>query len=75
MCLGFFIATGSFFLGQGSKIFPSLFRDSPWLFIPAFLPLLLLVFWLVRVRFTDVYKRMFIPRGRQVLPSTTVGPG
>jgi uncharacterized membrane protein len=73
MCLGFFIATGSFFLGQGSKMFPSVFHDSPLLFIPAFLPLLLLVFWLVRVRFTDAYKRMFVPRGREVLQSPTIG--
>lgn len=75
MCLGFFIATGSFFLGQGSKIFPSVFHDSPLLFIPAFLPLLLMIFWLVRVRVTNAYKRMFVPRGGEVLPSTTMGPG
>jgi hypothetical protein len=49
MCLGLFIATGSFFLGQGSKIFPSLLRQSPLLIIPAVLPLLLLVFWVFRV--------------------------
>jgi uncharacterized membrane protein len=61
MCLGLFIATGSFFLGQGSKIFPSLFKDSPLLFIPAFLPLLFLLFWVVRLRFTNVYKKMFLP--------------
>jgi len=61
MCLGLFIATGSFFLGQGSKIFPSLFRDSPLLIIPAVLPLVLLIFWLVRVRFTNAYKRMSMP--------------
>jgi hypothetical protein len=62
MCFGLFIATGSFFLGQGSKIFPSLFRQSPLLLIPAFLPLLLLIFWVFRVRFTSAYKRMFVPR-------------
>jgi hypothetical protein len=61
MCLGFFIATGSFFLGQGSKIFPSVFRQSAWMMIPAFFPLLLLIFWVLRVRFTDAYKRMFLP--------------
>ena len=61
MCFGLFIATGSFFLGQGSKMFPSVFHDSPLLFIPAFLPLLLLVFWVFRVRFTSAYKKMFVP--------------
>jgi uncharacterized membrane protein len=57
MCLGFFIATGSFFLGQGSKIFPSVFRQSNWLLIPAFLPLLLLVFWVFRVRFAKAFNK------------------
>jgi uncharacterized membrane protein len=57
MCLGFFIATGSFFLGQGSKIFPSVFRQSSWLLIPAFLPLLLLVFWVFRVRFAKAFHK------------------
>jgi len=61
MCLGFFIATGSFFLGQGSKMFPSVLHQSNWLFIPAFLPLLVLLIWLFRMRFTNVYKRMFLP--------------
>jgi hypothetical protein len=60
MCLGFFIATGSFFMGQGSKIFPSVFRQSAWMMIPAFFPLVLLIFWVLRVRFTDAYKRMFM---------------
>lgn len=61
MCFGLFIATGSFFLGQGSKIFGSFWRQSPLLIIPAVLPLFLLVFWLFRVRFTNAYKRMFPP--------------
>jgi uncharacterized membrane protein len=61
MCFGLFIATGSFFLGQGSKIFPSIFRQSPLMLVPAFLPLLLLIFWVFRVRFTNAYKRMFVP--------------
>lgn len=29
--------------------------------IPAFFPLLLLIFWVLRVRFTDAYKRMLMP--------------
>ena len=62
MCLGFFIATGSFFLGQGSKIFPGIFRQSGWVWIPAFLPLFLLVFWLIRVRFSNASKGVFLSR-------------
>jgi uncharacterized membrane protein len=66
MCFGLFIATGSFFLGQGSKVFPAFVLKSNALFVPAVLPLLLLIFWLIRVRFTNAYKRMPMPRGGDV---------
>jgi hypothetical protein len=66
MCFGLFIATGSFFLGQGAKVFPAFVLKSNVLFIPAILPLLLLIFWLLRVRFTSAYKRMLMPREADV---------
>jgi len=71
MCFGLFIATGSFFLGQGNKVFPSLIAQSNVLFVPALLPLLLLIFWLFRVRFRNAYQRKPIMRGGDVysLPS------
>jgi hypothetical protein len=62
MCFGLFIATGSFFLGQGSKVFPAFILETNILFVPAILPLILLIFWLFRVRFTSAYKRMSMPR-------------
>ena len=61
MCFGWFIATGSFFLGQ-QQVFPAWLRGSPVLLVPALLPLVLLIFWLIRVRFTSVYKKMSMPR-------------
>ena len=61
MCFGWFIATGSFFLGQ-QQVFPAWLRGSPALLVPALLPLVLLIFWMIRVRFTGVYKRMLTPR-------------
>lgn len=64
MCFGWFIATGSFFLGQ-QQVFPAWLRGSPALLLPALLPLLLLIFWLIRVRFTSAYKRMSMPRGTE----------
>src|SRR6202047_3091538 len=75
MCFGFFIATGSFFLGQ-QQVFPAWLRGSSVLFIPALLPLVLLIFWLFRVRFTNAYKRMSMPRGADVysLPRPTREP-
>ena len=50
MCFGLFVATGSFFLGQ-AKVFPEALRIFPLLAIPALLPLVLMLYWLVRVRF------------------------
>ena len=44
------IASGSFFLGQ-QRVMPAAMRGSPWLFVPVLVPLLLMVFWLIRVRF------------------------
>jgi hypothetical protein len=57
MCFGLFIATGSFFLGQGSKVFPASWLQSNLLIIPAILPLILLIFWVFRVRFAKAYKK------------------
>lgn len=49
MCYGWFIATGSFFLGKQQE-FPVVLRKQ-YLLVPlAVLPLLLLVYWLARVR-------------------------
>jgi len=66
MCFGLFIATGSFFLGQGNKVFPSVLLRTNVLFIPAILPLILLIFWLFRVRFRNAHKRKSISRGGDV---------
>jgi uncharacterized membrane protein len=49
MGFAFFIATGSFFLGQ-QQVLPHAVRGSPWLFAIAFAPFALMLFWLVRVR-------------------------
>jgi hypothetical protein len=68
MCFGFFIATGSFFLGQ-QQVFPAWLRGSSLLFLPALLPLILLIFWLFRVRFTNAYQRKSMPRGGDVFSS------
>ena len=50
MCLALFIAAGSF-AGQPMAQ-PQAVRGSPWLFMPALAVLVLMVFWLVRIRFT-----------------------
>ncbi len=56
MCVGLFIAAGSFFLGQ-QQVFPPSVRGSLILFVPVFAPLLFLLFWLVRVRLTNWINR------------------
>jgi hypothetical protein len=56
MCVALFIAAASFFLGQ-PQVFPAFVRGSPWLFVPEIAVLGLMIFWLVRVRFTSGFRR------------------
>jgi hypothetical protein len=49
MCTALFIASGSFFLGQ-QRVMPEWMRGSPWLFVPTFAPLMLMLYWLIRIR-------------------------
>lgn len=69
MCFGLFIAAGSFFMGPsnrplrllsavgvGKHLSPAIFSTSLYLVL-TLLPLILLIFWLVRVRFTNAYGR------------------
>ena len=56
MCVAFFIATGSFVLGQ-QDVMPEAVRGSPVLFVLAFAPFALMLFWLVRVRVARTISR------------------
>jgi hypothetical protein len=49
MCTALFVASGSFFLGQ-QKVMPLALKGSPLLTVLALAPLVLMVFWLIRVR-------------------------
>ena len=60
MCFGLFIASGSFFLGQ-QQVIPAAIRKQYLLFPLGILPLLLLIFWLVRVRFANAYNAKPLP--------------
>lgn len=57
MCFAFFIATGSFFLGQ-QDVLPRSVRGSPILFVLAFAPFAVMLFWLVRLRFAKMVGRL-----------------
>ncbi|HEY2906946.1 MAG TPA: DUF2306 domain-containing protein [Vicinamibacterales bacterium] len=59
------IASGSFFLGQ-QRIMPAYMRGSPWLFVPVVAPLLLMVFWLIRVRLVPRFTDQRFGRGKRV---------
>lgn len=64
MCFAFFIATGSFFLGQ-QMVMPAAVRGSPVLFVLAFAPFAVMAFWLVRVRLGKRFRTAFRALGEQ----------
>ena len=55
MCFGLFFASAFFFIGQ-QKVMPAALHRSPLLLVPAVAPLVLLLFWLIRVRATKWYR-------------------
>jgi hypothetical protein len=57
MCFAFFIATGSFFLGQ-QDVLPEAVQGSPILFVLAFAPFAVMAFWLLRMRFPKAVARL-----------------
>lgn len=62
MCFAFFIATGSFFLGQ-QKVMPAALHHSPLLFVLAFAPFAVMLFWLVRLRLPKAMARLILRPG------------
>ena len=57
MCFAFFIATGSFFLGQ-QDIMPQAVRGSPVLYLLAFAPFAVMAYGLIRLRFANRIGRL-----------------
>jgi len=83
MCFGLFIAAGSFFLGPsnrplrllssvglGQHLPLAMFSTSLYLVL-TILPLVLLIFWLVRVRFTKAYKTNSMSLRGDICPLTS----
>jgi uncharacterized membrane protein len=70
MCTALLIAAFSFFLGQ-QKVMPTSWQGSPFLFVPPLTVLALMVFWLLRVRFSSAFKRHLASRGSQPGPIVT----
>ena len=73
-CVAFFIATGSFFLGQQDAL-PTAVRGSPVLFVLAFAPFALMLFWLVRVRFSKLIGKLNLSDAVPRVPTAILPPG
>jgi hypothetical protein len=67
MCFALFIAAASIFLAR-AHVFPALLQKTGALIFLSFLPLLLMVFWLVRVRYSKTYKKQSMPRVAEAYP-------
>lgn len=56
MTLSFFVATGSFFIGQ-QRVMPESWQGSPILLVPALTPLALLAYWLAKPHASRLLRR------------------
>jgi hypothetical protein len=57
MCLGLTLGAGSAFTNGFARLLPGPYHVPTVFFLPQFLPLLLLIFWMIRVRFTGWVRR------------------
>jgi len=55
MCFVFFIASASIFLAR-AHLFPAVMRRTGSLYLLSFFPLILMIFWLIRIRFARGFK-------------------
>ena len=60
MCYGLFVASGSIFIAR-PHLFPAFMRQTGLLLVLGFLPLLLMFFWLIRIRVTNRQKKASMP--------------
>jgi hypothetical protein len=71
MCFALFVAAASIFLAR-QRLFPAFMRQTGMLFVLSFLPLGLMIFWLIRVRVTKMYRERTIPSRTPLVPSFVV---
>jgi uncharacterized membrane protein len=75
MCFALFIAAASVFMAR-QRLFPGILRQTGVLYLLSFLPLILMIFWLIRVRVTKAYKKMPLPSSgrpaRGLMPAEAV---
>lgn len=74
MCYALFIATASFFQGQ-QQVFPEAVRKTGLLYLPSIIPLIVMIFWLFRMRRTSADARMALtPAGDVALAPDLILP-
>lgn len=61
MCFALFIASASIFLAR-PQLFPAILKTTGVLALLTFLPLILMMFWLIRVRFAKPYRQKISSR-------------
>jgi hypothetical protein len=71
MCFGLFFASGSIFIAR-THLFPAWLSTTPILLFLGVLPLLLMIFWLIRVRFIKQFNEPAVP-GRTPAPRAPFG--
>jgi hypothetical protein len=70
MCFALLIAAASFFLGK-QQHFPEAVRGTWLLNAPIILVAASMIFWLIRVRFTNAYKKAKVARDVRHLKGVT----
>ena len=68
MCFALFVASGSFFLGQ-MKFVPEPVRILPLMFALGVAPLIVLLYWMWRVRLRQNLRRLIVSSGRDAVTS------
>jgi hypothetical protein len=56
-CVGLTLAAGSAFTNGFARLLPGHYHVPLAFFLPQFVPLVLLIFWMIRVRFTDRFAK------------------
>jgi hypothetical protein len=70
MCFALFIAAASIFLAR-AHVFPEIFRRTGALVLLSLLPLILMIFWLFRVRLSKASRNKSAPGGSDIYSLST----
>lgn len=74
MCVGLTLAMGSAFTNGFARLLPGRYHVPLAFFLPQFVPLALLMFWMIRVRFTEWYKGDAVASSAMRVPASIQPP-